>query len=656
MASLSSHVAAAGGEGAPLKFVPFKSAVHPSFWKELERKKLNEWRLSTEPQPIVGTYSPATLLGLAPSINVNGDSFAPAAATQSVPSVHVAGTLFLVNTLAEFKALDKQTILSQAAEDVRKSFTTGDGAPAYKFVMLVHADVKKHKYVYWFGFPAWNPRATTVTVKSARPVTPDEKDMLVHCMDTMTSASLSPLCRIREGSSGDLLFLDPSSSPQHPGWPLRAFLDWIEADCALYCVRGDVDRGSAHGSGTVPASLRLDLRVASRSEAATTPTLGWELNDRGKPGPRMADLGSTMDPAQLAMASADLNVKLMRWRMLPELDTDGLGQLKCLLLGAGTLGCEVARTLMGWGVRHISFVDNGKVSYSNPARQSLFAFEDCKGGGKHKAVAAAAALQTILPGMVTKGHVLTIPMPGHGVTSGSAMETSAREATETLRSLIADADVVFLGTDSRESRWLPTVICVAEQKMCINVALGFDSYLVMRHGVQNQAKGSRLGCYFCADIVAPGDSLTGRTLDQQCTVTRPGLAPCAAGLAVELMVALWSHPAKECASAGDTAGPFGVLPHQIRGHLTSFQNTVAHGFAYDKCTACSACVVDEYMKDPWALVLRVLAEPLYLEQITGLEDMKKELDDLMGDEGDMWGRESDGDGMGGSEDDEGFLL
>ena len=149
------------------------------------------------------------------------------------------------------KALDKQTILSQAAEDVRKSFTTGDGAPAYKFVMLVHADVKKHKYVYWFGFPAWNPRATTVTVKSARPVTPDEKDMLVHCMDTMTSASLSPLCRIREGSSGDLLFLDPSSSPQHPGWPLRAFLDWIEADCALYCVRGDVYRagrrvGSQH--------------------------------------------------------------------------------------------------------------------------------------------------------------------------------------------------------------------------------------------------------------------------------------------------------------------------------------------------------------------------------------------------------------------------
>ena len=53
-------------------------------------------------------------------------------------------------------------------------------------------------------------------------------------------------------------------------------------------------------------------------------------------------------------------------------------------LGAGTLGCNIARCLLGWGVEHITFVDNGRVSFSNPVRQPLFEFSDCVDGGKPK--------------------------------------------------------------------------------------------------------------------------------------------------------------------------------------------------------------------------------------------------------------------------------
>lgn len=93
-------------------------------------------------------------------------------------------------------------------------------------------------------------------------------------------------------------------------------------------------------------------------------------------------------------------------------------------------------------------------------------------------------------------------------------------------------------------------------KMLINVALGFDSYLIMRHGCGVDADGislkpdtpavlptpppasrdaevaasseslPRLGCYFCQDIVAATNSQRDRTVDQQCTVTRPGTYFC----------------------------------------------------------------------------------------------------------------------------------
>lgn len=81
-------------------------------------------------------------------------------------------------------------------------------------------------------------------------------------------------------------------------------------------------------------------------------------------------LESTLDPKNLANTSVDLNLKLMRWRILPSLDLETVAKTKCLLLGAGTLGCNVARCLMAWGVRNITFVDNSTVSFSNPGKFS----------------------------------------------------------------------------------------------------------------------------------------------------------------------------------------------------------------------------------------------------------------------------------------------
>jgi len=246
---------------------------------------------------------------------------------------------------------------------------------------------------------------------------------------------------------------------------------------------------------------------------------------------------------------------------------------------------------------------------------------------------------------------LTIPMPGHSIGSTDDAVNRIRKDVECLEKLFDDHDVVFLLMDTRESRWLPTLLGAAKRKIVINAALGFDTFVVMRHGLKREENdnsstekeeinslrvkvpGDRLGCYFCNDVVAPGDSTRDRTLDQQCTVSRPGISMMASALAVELLVSILQHkdggyaPADTAATEesldADFESPLGIVPHQLRGFMSRFQLLFPSSVAFRCCTACSDTVVKAYREEGFEFLLNAFNVPKYLEERTGLAELHR---------------------------------
>ncbi|XP_050451269.1 uncharacterized protein LOC126851392 [Cataglyphis hispanica] len=682
-----------------VKFTKLKTAMDSTFWAKFTELKIDKLKLDEKSKiHLWGSFSLQSMNeGRTNPLTLDCTSFNEDLDTTSHNTgVACYGYMINTNTYEAFKQINHQKFIDTMGKCIIDSIIDGSALQESWllsiFSVFAYSDLKKYRFYYWAAHPTpftlpeiylVEPPKSSDTEFTTNQIDKLQTNFLhldaksrnfftifVSGKDDLNVDNLSKgveHVKLNINSNGDskqvenkvyFAFYDPCASAE-PGWPLRNLLCLLLWHCPTYCSKHNIKVLSIRNDKMQTAviftlKIKEDRDVESIRKAISEDHLvGWEANVNGKMGPNIADLSNTMNPIKLLDEAINLNLKLMKWRLVPDLDLEKISGLRCLLLGAGTLGCSVARALLGWGINNITLVDYSNVSHSNTVRQSLYTHEDAV-KRRYKAHAAKDALLRICPNMNVEGVVLYIPMPGHVV--GQSMMETTKEAMSKLQELVSNHDVVFLLLDSREARWLPTLLCAAMNKIAINAALGFDSYTVQRHGtrnlsdfvvpnlmVQNPA-GEDLGCYFCNDVTQPGNSQMDRTLDQQCTVSRPGLSQIAAGLAVELLAAIMQHPQKISARAlmnkdsddcqanidDPLIGLLGGIPHTIRGSLWSHEMklTITHRFPF--CTACSVPLIKEYCQRGFAFVLDACNVPNYLEKLSGLEEILKrpDLDEL----------------------------
>ncbi|CRH00131.1 autophagy-related protein 7, putative [Plasmodium relictum] len=451
---------------------------------------------------------------------------------------------------------------------------------------------------------------------------------------------------------------------------------------------------------------------------------GWKKYEKKKDGLRkqsiiyMINLNDFLNKNIIQRISLELNIKLIKWKLLKDLEFEKIKKLKVLIIGLGTLGCMVARNCISWGIQNLTFIDNSRVSFSNVSRQYLYTISDAEcynNIGEYKSIAAKNNLLKISPDLNITAKVIDIPMPGHLNYLKGDIENTMNELDE----LIENHDVVFLLTDSKESRYFPCLIIAEKQynslkeinkilreekkkkplfkdnnamlytddftheymKICgkdlleendfdrylfynniitnveklpklpplgITVAIGFDSFLVLRHSYLY----FKAACYFCNDMHSPSDSLSNRTIDEKCTVTRSGISNISSSIAVELLVSLTQHPlyffaphidrdqyiynnhqnkkeTKKNELSNSLSSCLGATPHILTFNLSNFSIKKLFSDAFDRCLCCSEKVIMNYQEDKMTFIRNVISDSSILERITNINRLKLEENDVI---------------------------
>jgi ubiquitin-like modifier-activating enzyme ATG7 len=321
-------------------FQPFTSKPDATFFKELGERKLSTYMLSEDPVPVRAVYALPQQAEHA-WLELDASAFQAALPAANSGEWACAGTLLVVNTLETFKNTDKQALLQRAGQAAQDQLAKGDLSYLSSFVCLVHADIKSHRYLYWFAF---------VAPQFARPVAMPSPPVLLADAMPGAFARLAALEHVpayffwsassppAQGGVLDLALWDPQhplpgereevvlgfadpSGSLNPGWPLRNLLHYVanrlpaKTVVKIIAVRDRITHAmqaspSAWAGSKPSKSLLFTVQLPDKeqqqlAEEAAPRFLGWEPNEKNKMGPRLVDLSSMLDPDKLSETAGE---------------------------------------------------------------------------------------------------------------------------------------------------------------------------------------------------------------------------------------------------------------------------------------------------------------------------------------------------------------
>lgn len=183
---------------AMLKFATFTSDIELPFYTSLASHKINHDRLDDSARRLLGLYEIRS--SDSPEASCRLQIHGNALTNDAVPAgfCRAEGMIKNVNTIEEYRSLDKGAILLQAARTIWDAINDGTifSCPSLLafFTAICFADLKKYKFTYLFAFPAlhsdppWRLVSNTMSRTGMHEDSHAECDAVIHMTGEETTA------------------------------------------------------------------------------------------------------------------------------------------------------------------------------------------------------------------------------------------------------------------------------------------------------------------------------------------------------------------------------------------------------------------------------------------------------------------------------------